>query len=98
MKCSKCGKEIDSVRVHRFTYDGADTYTNEKILGGEDDTCYYLDIDKKATMFDFEDCYDDFITTISCPLCDKYPFDGSISIYNRAHVVFGISKEKQFED
>lgn len=98
MKCAKCGKEIDKVHVHRFTQDGADTYTGEEILGGEDETCYYLDIDKKATMFEFEDSYDEFITCISCPKCGKYPFEGSVSIYNRAHVVFGISEEKQFED
>jgi hypothetical protein len=97
MKCSHCGEEIKDVTVHRFTHDGADTHSSEPILGGEDNTCYYLDIDKQATMFEFEDSYEDFIETISCPKCDKFPFSGSISIYQRAHVVFGISKEKGFE-
>lgn len=97
MKCNHCGEEITSVNIHRFTHDGGDTYSSEPILGGEDETCFYLDIDKQATMFEFEDSYEDFIDTISCPKCDKFPFSGSISIYQRAHVAFGISTKKGFE-
>ena len=100
MKCNHCGEEIKEVVIHRFTYDGSDTYSNETILGGKEDneeTCYYLDIDKQATMFEFEDSYEDFIQHVSCPKCDKYPFKGSVSIYQRAHVVFGISDKEEFE-
>ena len=97
MKCNKCGQEITNVIVHRFTYNGSDTYSNEPILGGEEETCYFIDIDTQATMFEFEDSYEDFIETISCPICDKYPFQGSITIHKRAHVVFGVSNKEEIE-
>lgn len=97
MICKSCGQKIGDVIVHRFTWEGGDDESVEKILGGEDGSCYYLDIDMKATMFEFEDCFEEFISNIWCPLCKKYPFGGSVSIYKRAHVVFGVSEKSEFE-
>ena len=98
MKCNKCNEEIEYVKVHRFTYDGADLYTHEPILGGKDNTCNYIDIDTQATMFEFDDDYEEFTNQIYCPKCDKYPFKGSVSIFERAHVVFGISDKEDFDE
>lgn len=95
--CENCKRKIKEVVVHRFNYDGSDGYTKEPILGGQDGSCHYLDIDTKATMFEFSNCREEFIKNISCPLCNKYPFKGSISIYKRAHVVFGIDEEEKIE-
>lgn len=99
--CKNCRKRIDYVIVHRFNRDGSDNESRETILGGDivdgSRTAYYLDIDKGASMFEFDNCYEEFTNHIWCPLCGKYPFAGSVSIYERSHVVFGISRKRDFE-
>ncbi|MDL2276368.1 hypothetical protein LJC02_01820 [Breznakia sp. OttesenSCG-928-G09] len=100
VKCKHCGEEISKVRCHVFNHAGGDDYADIEIQGGkEEGECYYLrGVSKDLTMFEFEDCYDDFISNISCPCCDGYPFEEkSISIYETADVVFGISDERGFE-
>ena len=94
MKCKHCNEEIKEVMVHFFTYDGADSYERAEILGGEEESCYYISVSKDATMFEFEDYYSDFMDNISCEKCNQNPFSGkSVTTYNFAHVVFGVSKE-----
>lgn len=96
MICNKCNKEIQYVRVHRFTYDGHDTWSTHPILGGDEGYCNFIDIDKGATMFEFDDSFEEFTTCIECPKCKQYPFKGSVTIEERAHVIFGISEEDDF--
>ena len=101
MKCNKCGKSIKYVNCHYFNYVGTDSYEKIKIQGTKKDgSCYFIkDVEKTLTMFEFENSYEDFKDQISCPECDKFPFeDKSINIVQTATIIFGVSEEKEIID
>jgi hypothetical protein len=77
-----------------FTYDGQDDYVEAKINKPKiKGACSFISVPKKLTMFHFDN-YGEFSDNISCPICDKFPFEGSIETHEFAHVVFGVSEEK----
>jgi rubredoxin len=98
MKCSSCGNEISAVKCHIFDFDGSGSHLLANIMGGEEGGCYFITVPKTATMFEFEDYFEEFKDHISCPVCDKFPFGkGSISIHEHSDVVFGVSDKDDFE-
>lgn len=40
IKCEKCGKELDSVLINQFCYDGSDAWVKEPITDTEENAAY----------------------------------------------------------
>lgn len=96
MKCKKCGNYIHELKCHVFTRDGADDDILIPIIHHkEKGSCYYIQAPLYCTMFEFDN-YSEFSECITCPKCDKFPFeDGtSINTYDFSNVVFGQEIEK----
>ncbi|KSU00730.1 hypothetical protein [Lactococcus lactis] len=91
MKCEKCNKEIEYVNCHYFTqqlylvslgaYEGEKYYQAEIKGGGKE--AYYINVPTFITALEFTDSIPDLVDSISCPECDKFPFNNNaVELYN----------------
>lgn len=77
MKCSKCGKEIQSVNMNMFNQDGSDEYIKHSLNECEQDAVV-IETSKDFTGYELDE--KDIFDCIECPHCRKYPFDEKIGI------------------
>lgn len=93
MKCEKCGKEINQVKVNMFQCDGSDV----DILADISENDYgnvMITTDANWTGYELTD--EERFETIMCPHCEEYPLkDEEIQVYNEVKVV--MFKEKEIE-
>lgn len=84
-KCASCGKEIDSVLISRFDYDGSDSEIrvnfeeypeNVKVITADKNWCGYELTEKEQ------------IEDIQCPYCKKFPFkQKEVQVHEYIHIV-----------
>ena len=85
MKCEKCGKEIDSLLVNVFNYDGSDSDEEFPITECENNAAY-IDIDANWTGYELSE--EEMRETILCPHCEQFPFKNTeIHVYDIVRVV-----------
>lgn len=85
MKCEKCGKEIDSVMVGVFNYDGSDSDVKHYIEEVEEDAAVF-ETEQNWTGYELSE--EEQRETISCPYCGEFPFENTeIQVYNVVRVV-----------
>lgn len=71
MKCEKCGKEISTLLIDRFNYDGSDSYCRYPITEYEKDAVT-VDADHNWTGDELTE--EEQKDTIKCPHCNQFPF------------------------
>lgn len=85
MKCEKCGKEIDKVKISVFSYDGSDS-----------DCLIYIDEGKyENVIFEtsphwcgYELSEEEMMEDIRCPHCNEFPFKHKeVQVYDVVRVV-----------
>lgn len=91
MKCKNCNKEIEYVNCHYFTQQlhpvslGAsedEKYYQAEIKGREEEE-YYINVPTFITALEFTDSIPDLVDSISCPFCNKFPFNSNaVELYN----------------
>ena len=74
MKCEKCGKEIESLEVNVFNYDGSDRYYGIPVAECEQNAVY-VDADHNWTGYELTD--EERLDTIRCPRCKQFPFENT---------------------
>ena len=68
---------------------GCGTQSCDPVCRAEKRSCYYVEAPLSATLFEVEECEDEFQQHISCEHCDKFPFDSDHhETHEFAHVVF----------
>ena len=96
IKCEKCGKELDSVLINQFCYDGSDAWVKEPITDTEENAAYF-DTNQRWTGYELSD--EERLETICCPYCKEYPFyDKEIQTYCIVRVVCFRQEAKKCED
>ena len=70
MKCEKCGKDIKTLLVNHFNYDGSDCYTEHYITECEENAVF-IDTDSNWTGYGLTE--EEQKDTIKCPYCQQYP-------------------------
>ena len=85
MKCEKCGKEIDSVVVSFFDYNGRD-YELAVPLQECEENAVYIDVDCNWTGYELTE--EEQRERILCPQCKQFPFKyDEIQIYEIVRAV-----------
>ncbi|WP_373116426.1 hypothetical protein [Holdemania massiliensis] len=69
MKCINCGKEINTLLINMFNYDGTDRFYSYPIT--ECEGAIVIETDKNWTGYELSD--EERIETIVCPNCKKFP-------------------------
>lgn len=86
LKCEKCGKEISSVLVNTFNYDGTDSFYPYIISECEENAAY---VDTTNSWTGYEISEEEMIDTVRCPYCNEFPFkDKEIQVYEIVRLVF----------
>ena len=71
MRCEKCGKEISTLLIDRFNYDGSDSYRRYPITEyGENAVTVDTDHNWVGDELTEEEQKD----SIKCPHCNQFPF------------------------
>ena len=101
MKCQNCKAEIDKVVCHHFHYDGSDSSITVEIgnNNASDELCQYITVPMSITAMEHweNDGAEDFVDSIYCPKCNKFPFGTvGIAIHQFADVVFHPSDKNEF--
>ena len=84
MKCEKCGKEIDKVKINMFLYDGSDFETLPNISEKEQNAVNHAEIiaiqkaNKKLNNWRLNDC-EMYVTLEPCPMCASAILQARIS-------------------
>ena len=68
MKCEKCGKDINQVRINVFRYDGLDVDILENINECEEDTVVF---ETTQNWTGYELTEEEMIDGIRCPICGE---------------------------
>ena len=85
MKCEKCGKEMNTIRVDRFNHEGCDSSYCYHYTECEEDAVY-VDLDSNWTGYGLSE--EEMLDTIECPHCGKFPFKNKeIQVYEIVRVV-----------
>lgn len=85
MKCEKCGKEISSLMVDVFNWDGSDDEEELPVVECEEDA-FYIDTERNWTGYELDE--EEMLDTILCPHCRKFPFKSTeIHVYDMVRVV-----------
>jgi len=86
IKCEKCGKEIECVKVDYFLYGGSDGF--ESVPFEEHKNGIYIDLSLNWCGYEFDEDSEEILDCIRCPHCGKYPFiDTEIQKYEFERVV-----------
>lgn len=85
INCNNCNKEIDSVIINAFNYDGSDSEhrvnfeeypENAQVITFDESWCG-LDLTEKEQMEE-----------IQCPFCKKFPFrQKEVQVHHYIHIV-----------
>lgn len=70
MKCEQCGKELNSIEVDMFNYDGSDDWYDAELF--EESGIVFLNVLPNWTGDELDE--DEQADTIRCPHCNQYPF------------------------
>ena len=70
MKCEQCGKELNSIEVDMFNYDGSDDWYDVELF--EESGIALLNVIPSWTGDELDE--DEQTETIRCPHCKQYPF------------------------
>lgn len=84
-KCNCCGKEIDSVLISQFNYDGSDSIVRANI---EEylENAKVITFDKSWCGYELDE--EEQIEDIQCPYCKKFPFKTKeIQVHEYIHIV-----------
>lgn len=84
-KCRNCGKEIDSVLISRFNYDGSDS---EIRVNFEEypENAKVITTDRKWCGYELTE--EEQIEDIQCPYCKKFPFkQKEVQVQEDIHIV-----------
>ena len=73
MKCEKCGKELNYMKMLKFNYDGSDNWVNVDIQEFKDEEAVFMDIDHNWTGYELTE--EEQMETIICPYCEHFPFE-----------------------
>ena len=85
MKCEKCGKEIDSLLVDCFNYDGSDSCYRFPITEYEEDAVT-VDVDRNWTGYELSE--EEQVDRLSCPHCKQFPFESKeVQIQEIVHII-----------
>ena len=71
MKCEKCGKQINSLLIDTFNYDGSDNYYEYPIKEYEENAAT-IDVYHDWTGYELTE--EEQKNTIHCPYCNQFPF------------------------
>lgn len=94
MKCEKCGREIDSLLVDVFRFDGSDAFDEHPVFECEENAAY---IETSRNWTGYELSEEEMRDTIVCPHCKQFPFQSKeIQVYDVVRVV--CFKEKEAVD
>ena len=86
MICEKCGKEIHSVNVNTFNYEGADSFINYFIQEDEETGAVWFETTPNWVGYELSE--EEMNETIECPYCHQNPFeDEEIQVYTVVRVV-----------
>jgi predicted nucleic-acid-binding Zn-ribbon protein len=94
MKCEMCGKEITSLKVGVFNYDGSDSDVTYSFDECENDAVV-IDVDPNWTGNELNE--DEVINTIHCPHCGKFPFENK-EIQTRTHIAVAMFRKLENVD
>lgn len=98
MKCEKCGKEIETVIVGFFAYDGSD-YETEIPLQECENNAVFVDLDCNWTGYELTE--EEQRETILCPHCKQFPFEEKeVQVYEivRAVMFRECNEEREKDD
>lgn len=85
MKCEQCGKEIESLELNIFNFDGTDRYYDLPVAECEQNAVY---VDANHNWTGYELTEGERIDTVRCPYCKKFPFKHlEIQVYDIVRVV-----------
>lgn len=85
MKCEKCGKEIDHVKISMFERDGSDIDMFIDVL--EDDFGSVI-IETNQNWCGYELTEEEQMEDIKCPHCNEFPFkQKEVQVYDVVKVV-----------
>ena len=85
VKCEKCGKEIHSLIINIFNYDGSDSGYELPIAEYEQDAVT-VDVNHNWTGDELSE--EEQKDTISCPYCKQFPFvSEEIQTYNIVRII-----------
>lgn len=85
MKCEKCGKEIQQVRINVFRYDGSDVDILVDICEEE---CNAVIFETTENWTDYELTEEEQMDGIRCPICGEFPFNHKeVQVYDVVRVV-----------
>ena len=71
MRCEKCGKEINTLLINRFNFEGSDSYCIYPITEYEENAVT-VDTDHNWTGDELTE--EEQKDTIKCPYCNQFPF------------------------
>lgn len=85
MKCEKCGKEIDKVKISIFSYDGSDSDYLTNINEGEEGNVLF---ETNQNWCGYELSEEEMMEDIRCPHCNEFPFKHKeVQVYDVVRVV-----------
>lgn len=85
MKCEKCGKEIDKVKINMFLYDGSDF---EKLSNIHEHEYGAVIFETNANWCGYELSEEEMMEDIRCPHCNEFPFKHKeVQVYDVVRVV-----------
>ena len=86
MRCVKCGKEIHSVLLNVFDYDGSDKLNEEDIEEIEYCDAVYISTYRNWTGYELSE--EEQRETILCPHCEQFPFKSDeIGVHDKVEIV-----------
>lgn len=86
MKCAKCGKEIHTVLLNMFNFNGSDDFFETDIE--ETEYCDAVCISTYQSWTGYELSEEEQRETILCPFCEQFPFkSGEIGVYDKVEIV-----------
>lgn len=84
-KCNCCGKEIDSVLISQFHYDGSDSEIRVNFEECEKDA-KVITFDKSWCGYELTE--EEQIEDIQCPYCKQFPFkQKEVQVHEYIHIV-----------
>ncbi len=88
INCEKCGKEISTVLVDEFLYDGSDQFLTRPIIEEKSSNAVVISASPNWVCSDGALLDEDLTETIQCPHCGKFPFkDESVQVYPTIQLV-----------